>query len=91
LSMEEGLLLDGVAKNGVHIPVGSVQFAAAIEPDLAHTGEAGRNGAPVPASEALDAVGAVEHAVEFRFPGLFGELFRQARHDFSCQQDLKLL
>jgi len=56
ISVEEGLLLDGIALHAGGVSPGDVEFAAAIEADFADSGLAVWDRAAVAAGEAADPV-----------------------------------
>src|SRR5262249_1608662 len=56
ISVEERLLLDGIALHASHVSEGDVEFAAAVEADFAYAGLAFGNRAAMSAGEATDAI-----------------------------------
>ena len=77
--MEEGLLFDGIALNGTYVTVWCVQFAAAVESNLAYAREARPDRAAMSACKAAQPI-TVNDFIELGFPSVLGELFGNRLH-----------
>jgi len=65
-TLEERLLFDRIAWDGVDVPVWRVQLSALIEPDFAHALEAGCNRTAMPAGQTTHAA-FINNLEELRF------------------------
>src|SRR5690242_4905034 len=80
ISVEEGLLLDGIALHAANVSPGHIELAALVVADLADSGLALKNRTAMPAGEATDAM-VVDFLVQISFANIFIHDIAKGRHE----------